>query len=129
MLYPPLSPSIYVLPHALHSGGFDVDVILRFLAHRGISQVYIIGGDGTHRGADALYLAAVARKVPLSVAAIPKTIDNDIDLIDRSFGFDTAVSEAQRSIKTAKVEAMASHRGIGIVKLMGRFAGRWAFKL
>ncbi|RYG53125.1 hypothetical protein EON66_08980 [archaeon] len=52
-----------------------------------------------------------------------QTIDNDVDIIDRSFGFDTAVSEAVKAIKTAKIEAQGAPNGIGLVKLMGRFAG------
>lgn len=71
-------------------GGNDTDVVLRFCMNRRINQLYVIGGDGTHRGAHAIHLAALAKKFPLAVAAIPKTIDNDVDLIDRSFGFDTA---------------------------------------
>jgi len=100
-----------------------VDVILRFCAARGINQLYVIGGDGTHRGAHAIFSEAAKRGLALAVAAIPKTIDNDVDIIDRSFGFDTAYSEAQRAIKTAKTEAAGAPNGIGIVKLMGRYAG------
>ncbi len=59
-------------------------------------------------------------------AQIPKTIDNDIALIDKSFGFDTAVEEAQRAIKCAQVEARSTINGIGLVKLMGRHSGQIA---
>ena len=59
----------------------------------------------------------------LSVAGVPKTIDNDVDLLDRSFGFNTSVEEAQRAIRSAKTEASCVPNGIGIVKLMGRSAG------
>jgi 6-phosphofructokinase len=104
-------------------GGHDVDVILRFCANRGVSQLYIIGGDGTHRGAHAVALRAAERGLVLAVAAIPKTIDNDVDIIDRSFGFDTSVAEAQRAIATAKTEASGAVNGLGLVKLMGRYAG------
>lgn len=104
-------------------GGHDSDVILRFCEARRINQLYIIGGDGTHRGAHAVHLAALARKVPLAVCAIPKTIDNDVDIIDRSFGFDTAVAEAQHAIKSAKVEAQGALCGVGVVRVMGRYAG------
>jgi 6-phosphofructokinase 1 len=101
----------------------DVDIILRFCLNRGINQLYIIGGDGTHRGADAIAKEAQARGIPMAVAAIPKTIDNDVDIIDRSFGFETAYSEAQQAIRSAKTEASAALNGLGIVKLMGRHAG------
>ena len=90
---------------------------------RGINQLYIIGGDGTHRGADAVAGEALKRGIALAVAAVPKTIDNDVDIIDRSFGFDTAFAEAQHAIRSAKTEVAATHNGVGVVKLMGRYAG------
>ena len=61
--------------------------------------------------------------VVCSVVGVPKSIDNDILLIDRCFGFDTAVEEAQRSLLAAKVEASSAHRGVGLVRLMGRQSG------
>jgi len=123
-LYPPCTPAPPASSHrSSDRGGHDVDVILRFCANRGINQIYVIGGDGTHRGAHAIFAEAAKRGLPLAVAAIPKTIDNDVDIIDRSFGFDSAYSEAQRAIKTAKTEAAGAPNGIGIVKVMGRYAG------
>lgn len=105
-------------------GGFDKDVIISFLLKRGINQLYIIGGDGTHRGANALAEECIQRKLNISVAGIPKTIDNDVDLIDRSFGFTTSVEAAQAAIMSAKIEAKCNvPNGIGIVKLMGRSSG------
>jgi len=105
-------------------GGFDKDVIINFLLKHGINQLYIIGGDGTHRGANALAEECIARKLNIAVAGIPKTIDNDVDLIDRSFGFTTSVEAAQAAIMSAKIEARCNvPNGIGIVKLMGRSAG------
>ena len=60
----------------------------------------------------------------IAVAGIPKTIDNDVDYIDRSFGFVSAVEAAQDAIRCAKTEATCNlPNGIGIVKLMGRSAG------
>lgn len=58
-----------------------------------------------------------------AVVGIPKSIDNDILLVDRCFGFDTAVEEAQRALLAAKVEASSADQGIGLVKLMGRSSG------
>jgi 6-phosphofructokinase 1 len=105
-------------------GGFDIDKIIAFLQERNISQLYVIGGDGTHRGAYAIHQACIDRHLNIAVAGIPKTIDNDVDYIDRSFGFQSAVEAAQASIHTAKTEAMCTvPNGIGIVKLMGRSAG------
>jgi len=84
----------------------------------------VIGGDGTHRGANTLSETCFARGLNISIAGIPKTIDNDVDLIDRSFGFTTSVEAAQAAIMSAKVEAKCNlPNGIGIVKLMGRSAG------
>lgn len=105
-------------------GGFDIDKILDFICEYEIQQLYIIGGDGTHRGAFEISEACIAKQLNVAVAGIPKTIDNDVDYIDRSFGFVSAVEAAQASIRTAKTEAMCNiPNGIGIIKLMGRSAG------
>jgi 6-phosphofructokinase 1 len=89
-----------------------------------INQLYIIGGDGTHRGAYAIHQACMEKNLNIAVAGIPKTIDNDVDLIDRSFGFQSAVEAAQLAIHSAKTEAFCNvPNGIGICKLMGRSAG------
>jgi 6-phosphofructokinase 1 len=104
-------------------GGFDLEKILAFLTSRGVNQLYVIGGDGTHRAANKIADECRARNLPIAVAGVPKTIDNDVDLLDRSFGFNTAVEEAQRAIRSAKTEAKCVPNGIGIVKLMGRSAG------
>jgi len=85
--------------------------------------VYLIGGDGTHRGINALIKAAVERDIVISFAGIPKTIDNDIPLIDYSFGFNTSVEIASQMIDAAYTEATSTYNGIGVVKLMGRYAG------
>ncbi|KAM3332278.1 hypothetical protein ACQJBY_027841 [Aegilops geniculata] len=86
-------------------------------------QVYIIGGDGTQKGAYEIFKEIRRRGLKVAVAGIPKTIDNDIAVIDKSFGFDTAVEEAQRAIDAAHVEASSAENGIGLVKLMGRYSG------
>lgn len=105
-------------------GGFDIPKMLDFLSHHRVNQLYIIGGDGTHRGANALSQAITERKLNIAVIGIPKTIDNDVDLIDRSFGFQTSVEAAQHAISSAKTEARCNlPNGIGIVKLMGRSSG------
>ena len=54
---------------------------------------------------------------------VPKTIDNDIPIIDKSFGFETSVSESIRAIRSAYVESKGVPYGIGLVRLMGRDAG------
>jgi len=105
-------------------GGFDLEKILTFIIEHNVNQLYIVGGDGTHRAAHKIAMECIRRGLNVSVAGIPKTIDNDIGLIDRSFGFQTAVEAAQLAIKAAHVEAQCNiPRGIGIVKLMGRSSG------
>ncbi|GAX18192.1 6-phosphofructokinase 1 [Fistulifera solaris] len=105
-------------------GGFDLDKILDFVRDRKISQLFVIGGDGTHRGAFRIHEGCIERGYNVAVAGIPKTIDNDVDYIDQSFGFQSAVEAAQVAIRSAKTEAVCNlPNGIGIVKLMGRSAG------
>jgi len=86
-------------------GGFDKDKILNSLQEKGINMVYIIGGDGTHRGINELIKRAMERKMVISFVGIPKTIDNDIPIIDNSFGFNTACEVAERMIEAAYTEA------------------------
>jgi 6-phosphofructokinase 1 len=104
-------------------GPVDPNVALDWLATRRINVLFCVGGDGTMRGAHGLHLAAEARGYKLSVIGIPKTIDNDIEYVWRSFGYQTAVDEAARVIAGAHQEAKAHYNGIGLVKLMGRDAG------
>jgi 6-phosphofructokinase 1 len=104
-------------------GGFDLEQILGAIRRHGLNQLYIIGGDGTIRGAAAIAEACMRERLRVSVASIPKTIDNDIPVIDHSFGFMTAVEEAQRALNAAHVEATCFPNGIGIVRLMGRNSG------
>ncbi|XP_031502495.1 ATP-dependent 6-phosphofructokinase 6-like [Nymphaea colorata] len=104
-------------------GGHDTSKIVDSIQDRGINQVYIIGGDGTQKGAAVICEEIERRKLKVAVAGIPKTIDNDIAVIDKSFGFDTAVEEAQRAINAAHVEAESAENGVGVVKLMGRYSG------
>ncbi|EXB24699.1 6-phosphofructokinase 3 [Morus notabilis] len=104
-------------------GGHDTSKIVDSIQDRGINQVYIIGGDGTQRGASVIFEEVKRRGLKVAVAGIPKTIDNDIPIIDKSFGFDTAVEEAQRAINAAHVESESFENCIGLVKLMGRYSG------
>jgi 6-phosphofructokinase 1 len=104
-------------------GGFDARRILAALARERVDIVVLIGGDGTHRGAAALAAAARAAGMRLSVACVPKTVDNDLPVIDGSFGFATAVEQAVRPIDCAHTEAHSATQGVGVVKLMGRSAG------
>jgi 6-phosphofructokinase 1 len=89
-------------------GGFDLSKILDFLRAKSIQQLYIIGGDGTHRAAYKIHQACCENNMNVAVAGIPKTIDNDVDYIDRSFGFVSAVEAAQQSIRAAKTGVFLS---------------------
>jgi 6-phosphofructokinase 1 len=88
-----------------------------------VSILFAVGGDGTLRGASAIADEVSRRKLPISVIGIPKTIDNDIQWVQRSFGFLTAVEEARRAITAAHAEAAGARNGVGMVKLMGRHSG------
>lgn len=111
---------------ATSRGGFDLEKIVDAIEARGYNQVYIIGGDGTMRGAVKIFNEVRHRKLNISITGIPKTVDNDIGIIDRSFGFQTAVEMAQQAISAAHVEAESAVNGIGLVKLMGRSTGHIA---
>lgn len=93
------------------------------LEELGVGILFAIGGDGTLKGAGAIAREAVRRGRPISVIGIPKTIDNDISFVQKTFGFETAVAEARRAIYAAHTEALGAHNGIGLVKLMGRDSG------
>ena len=88
-----------------------------------INVLFCIGGDGTLRGAHAIHQEIEKRNLKIAVAGIPKTIDNDIDLIQKSFGFETAFSIANDIIRNAHNEAAGAYNGIALVKLMGRDSG------
>ena len=104
-------------------GGGDVPKIVDSIERQGINMVFVIGGNGSHAGANAISAECASRGLKVSVVGIPKTIDNDILHIDKTFGFDTAVEEAQKAIKAAAVEAKSALNGVGVVKLMGRQSG------
>src|SRR5499427_565814 len=93
------------------------------LIRRRVNVLFTIGGDGTQRGAREFFQEAQTRGYALSVVGIPKTIDNDIPFVARSFGFLTAVEEATKVLQRAHTEARSVQNGIALVKLMGRHAG------
>ncbi|KAF2532960.1 hypothetical protein F2Q70_00031579 [Brassica cretica] len=111
---------------ATSRGGFDLCKIVDAIQQNGYNQVYIIGGDGTMRGAVKIFDEVSRRKLEVGITGIPKTVDNDVGIIDRSFGFQTAVEMAQEAISAAHVEAESAVNGIGLVKLMGRSTGHIA---
>lgn len=104
-------------------GGPSVREIVDSMEERGINMLFVLGGNGTHAGAVAIHDECRKRRMKVAVVGVPKTIDNDILLMDKTFGFDTAVEEAQRAINSAYIEAHSAYRGVGLVKLMGRSSG------
>jgi 6-phosphofructokinase 1 len=104
-------------------GNQDSSRMVTTLQHYGVSLLFVIGGDGTLRGAAKIADEAVRRGMRLAVIGIPKTIDNDIPFIDQSFGFQTAFTRATDSIKSAHTEASSTPNGVGLVKVMGRHSG------
>ena len=104
-------------------GNQDIAEMVDTLERMNIGILFTLGGDGTLRGAGAIDEEIERRKLKIAVIGIPKTIDNDISYVQRSFGFETAVSEAGRVIASAHTEAQGARNGIGLVKLMGRESG------
>ena len=104
-------------------GAQDPQEIVDCLERMNINALFVVGGDGTLRGAMQIAAVVAERNQKIAIVGVPKTIDNDIPFIDQSFGFQTAFGEATASIKSAHVEAKASPNGVGLVKLMGRHSG------
>lgn len=121
------------LVHGIHNTGGTIlgtsrgpvnpAAALDFLEQRRVNILFCVGGDGTQRGAHLLHEEALRRNYPLAVIGIPKTVDNDIEFVWRTFGYSSAVEEAAHIIDAAHVEAKSFLNGIGLVKLMGREAG------
>ena len=104
-------------------GPQDVGVMVDTLVEMGIDLLFVIGGDGSIRGAGEITEEIQRRDLKKTVVCIPKTIDNDIMYVDKCFGFETAVAEAGKVISCAHAEALGALNGIGLVKLMGRDSG------
>ena len=93
------------------------------LARSEVDALLVIGGDGTMHAAHAIHEEATRRRLPIGVVGVPKTIDNDIPFVDKTFGFETAVATARLAIEAAHAEARSVANGVGLVKLMGRNTG------
>jgi 6-phosphofructokinase 1 len=104
-------------------GPQDIGEIVDALDRINIRILFLIGGDGTLKAADQICDEINHRELRIAVIVIPKTIDNDIAFVSRSFGFDTAVEMATTAIRAAHTEALGAPNGIGLVKLMGRYSG------
>ncbi|MBE0566680.1 MAG: ATP-dependent 6-phosphofructokinase [Krumholzibacteria bacterium] len=104
-------------------GPQDPAEMVDYLDELGVGILFTVGGDGTLKGAGAIAAEAARRGRPLAVVGIPKTIDNDIAYMQKTFGFETAVEEAHRAVYAAHAEAVGARDGVGLVKLMGRDSG------
>jgi 6-phosphofructokinase 1 len=104
-------------------GPQDAAEMVDYIKELGVGILFAVGGDGTLRGAQKIGEEAARRDLKVSVIGIPKTIDNDISFVQRTFGFESAVTEARRATDAANAEAEAARNGIGLVKLMGRDSG------
>ncbi|MGA8831183.1 MAG: ATP-dependent 6-phosphofructokinase [Desulfomonilaceae bacterium] len=104
-------------------GHQGISEVVDALERMNIGLLFAIGGDGTFRAAAKICEEIASTGAKIGVIGIPKTIDNDILFLSRSFGFSTAVSCASDVIGCAHVEANGAPNGIGLVKLMGRQSG------
>jgi len=104
-------------------GNQDVELMVQNLVNMRINLLFTIGGDGTLKGASRISEEIKRRNLEISVVGVPKTIDNDIQFVGNSFGFETAVYQSTPVITAAHVEAHSVYNGLGIVKLMGRDSG------
>jgi 6-phosphofructokinase 1 len=104
-------------------GRVDDAAAVENLARLGVGILFTVGGDGTQRGGKELFQLARQRGHKLAVVGIPKTVDNDVAFVSRTFGYLTAVQEAALVLDRAHAEARSVHNGIALVKVMGRHAG------
>ena len=104
-------------------GAQDIDRVVDCLEVNHIGILFMVGGDGTLMAASKIAETIAQRGLKISVVGIPKTIDNDIHLVSRSFGFDTAVDVSRMAIQGAHNEATAYPNGVGLIKIMGRHSG------
>lgn len=134
--FAPDAPVMGLTPHVVSSiherggtllgssrGPQDPSQIVDRLVELEVNILFTIGGDGTLRGALAIVEEILRRRLKIAVVGVPKTIDNDIAYIDRSFGFETAYSTAMHVVQAAHTEARGAPNGVGLVKLMGRHSG------
>ncbi|MCM1320899.1 MAG: ATP-dependent 6-phosphofructokinase [Bacteroides sp.] len=104
-------------------GGDRITEIVDAIEALNMNMIFIVGGDGTQRGALEIAEEIERRNLKVSVIGVPKTVDNDLVFIQRSFGFDTAVQKASEAVAAAHMEAKSHINGIGLIKLMGRESG------
>lgn len=104
-------------------GSQDVETMVQNLVNMRINMLFTIGGDGTLKGASAIAKEVKRRGLEISVVGVPKTVDNDLQFVGNTFGFESAVYQSTPVITAAHEEARSVYNGLGIVKLMGRDSG------
>jgi 6-phosphofructokinase 1 len=104
-------------------GGKEVSTIVDTMEKLNLNMLFTIGGDGTQHGTLDIAEEVDKRKLKIALIGIPKTVDNDFAIIDRSFGFNTAVAKAVEVVSAAHMEAVSGINGVGLVKVMGRDSG------
>ncbi|MDD5704525.1 MAG: ATP-dependent 6-phosphofructokinase [Kiritimatiellae bacterium] len=104
-------------------GQQDTGEIVDTLTRMNINLLFCVGGDGSLRAARDIANECRQRELAISVVGIPKTIDNDLNFVGRSFGFETAIAATTPIIESAHMEAKGCINGIGLIKLMGRDSG------
>ncbi|MFP4156142.1 MAG: ATP-dependent 6-phosphofructokinase [Opitutales bacterium] len=130
--YPPILLDADKVDTIHHEGGSilgtsrgmqDVPTMVQHLANMRINMLFAIGGDGTLKGASEIAREIRRRGLEISVVGVPKTVDNDLQFVGNTFGFETAVYQSTPVITAAHAEARSVFNGLGIVKLMGRDSG------
>jgi 6-phosphofructokinase 1 len=104
-------------------GKRNTKVMANRLEALGVNILFVIGGDGSQRGAKDIHDEMRQRGSQIAIVGVPKTIDNDLMFMDRSFGYQTAFAAAFHAVTAAHTEARGSRNGVGLVKLMGRDSG------
>lgn len=104
-------------------GHSSAETIVNALELKNINMLFLIGGDGTLAAGYEIYKEIIRRRAKISIIGIPKTIDNDVPWVDKTFGFGSAVAKAVEALRCAQTEARSAYHGIGMVKLMGRHSG------
>lgn len=104
-------------------GRQDISAMVDALERENINILFTIGGDGTLSGNHVINEEIKRRGLKIVTAGIPKTIDNDVNYMTKTFGFDTAFTTAAAVVRDAHNEATGAYNGVAIVKLMGRDSG------
>lgn len=127
-----------------NTGGFDIigsgrtklekedqfDKGLEILRELGISALVIIGGDDSNTNAAILAEYYKAHNTGIQVIGCPKTIDGDLknDVIETSFGFDTATKVYSEVIGNIQRDCNSAKKYWHFIKLMGRSASHIALE-